>query len=103
MNEAASPLSNIELLLHDARGIFIPSDFIEGFDTNAWNIDPSDAADCSDPNGEYYWDAWENILNNARYTASDGRVYSLHQDGNLWAVCYDSMTDKEKQDFFGNE
>lgn len=103
MDTNKKTLSNIELLLSAARGIYIPRDFIEGFNINDWNIDPSDAADCIDPHGEDYWEAWENILNNARYTASDGRVYSLYQDGDLWAVCYDSMTDKEKLDFFGNE
>ena len=103
MKTTARKQSNIELMLSAARGIYIPRDFIETVDIDAWNIDTWAAGQCSDPNGDFYWDAWNSILNNARYTAADGRVYSLYQDGDLWAVCYDSMTDKEKQDFFGDE
>ena len=103
MKTTTKPPSNIELLLSSDRGIYIPRAFIEGFNPIEWGIKQDDIKDCSDPSNEYYWDAWENILNTARYTAADGRVYSLYQEGSLWAVCYDSMTDKERQDFFGNE
>ena len=103
MKHTTKPPSNIELLLSYARGRYIPRDFIEGFDTTEWNIGEDDIKNCSDPSNEYYWDAWRKICDTARYTAADGRVYSLYQDGNLWAVCYDSMTDKEIQDFFGKE
>ena len=31
-------LSNIEILLSDARGIFIPRDFFQGFDLEKWHL-----------------------------------------------------------------
>ena len=41
----------IEILLSDARGIYIPRDFVEGFDVTKWNLDPDSWAvqTCADP------------------------------------------------------
>jgi len=93
-------LDNVEILLSDARGIYIPRDFIQGFDLTKWyGISESDVEILQDPDNEFYWDAWKNILNNAEYKHSDGRVFTLHQDGDLWLICYDHMTDEEKSNF----
>lgn len=40
---------------------------------------------------EWYWEAWQNILNNYKWTEiiKNTRVeqtFSLHQDGDLWAI-----------------
>ena len=93
-------MQNISLLLSDARGIYIPRDFVEGFDLTKWQgITPEDAETLKNPDDEWYWEAWQNVLNSARYTHTDGRVFSLYQDGDLWAICYDKMTDEEKKNF----
>ena len=93
-------MDNINLLLSDARGIYIPRDFVQGFDLTKWQgISESDAETCADPDNEWYWDSWECILNNAKYIHDDGRVFTLWQEGDLWAICYDSMTDEEKKNF----
>lgn len=89
----------INLLLSDARGIYIPRDFVEEFDLSVWDgINQDDIADCRDPDNEFYWESWETIVNNAEYH-KDGHVWVLHHDGDLWAICYELMTDEEKSNF----
>ena len=93
-------LDNVEILLSDARGIYIPRDFVQGFDLSKWSgISESDIEILQNPENEWYWDAWESVLNNAKFIADDGRVFTLWQDGDLFAICYESMTDEEKHNF----
>lgn len=93
-------LDNVEILLSDARGIYIPRDFVQRFDLTRWSgITESDVEILQNPDNEFYWEAWESVLNNARFTADDGRVFSLCQDGDLFAICYEMMTDEEKHNF----
>lgn len=95
-----SVMQAIELLLSDARGVYIPRDFVEGFDLKKWGLDPDgwEVESLYDPENYSYWDAWDQILSNAEYH-KDGHVWRLHQDGDLWAVCYELMTDEEKTNF----
>lgn len=44
-----SKLSNIEILLSDARGIYIPRDFFQGFDLEKWHLKAEDLTDLNDP------------------------------------------------------
>ena len=93
-------LENVEILLSDARGIYIPRDFVQGFDLSKLSgISESDIEILQNPENDFYWDAWESVLNSAKFTADDGRVFTLCQDGDLFAICYESMTDEEKQNF----
>lgn len=94
---------NVILLLSDARGIYIPRDFAQdfNFDEDGWQgVSAEDRDTLSDPNNDWYWDTWDTVLNNAHYTdKASGKVYHLHHDGDLWAFCFDSMTDEEKRNF----
>ena len=92
-------MNAIEILLSDARGIYIPRDFVTDFDLKAWGISghPDDIAACSDPENEWYWEAWASILDSASFVATNGDVYTLYQDGDLLAVCYERMTEEEKE------
>ena len=92
--------SAVVILLSDARGIYIPRDFVQSSNMKEWHIDERDADVCSDPENEWYWDSWESILNNAFFIDKDGNKYRLWQDGDLWAYCYDLMTDTEQQNLF---
>ena len=87
--------SNIEVLLSDARGIYIPRDFYQDFDLDKWHLNAEDLTSLADPENESYWDVWEQVLNTA-YFEIDGKKYELYQDGDLLAICYDSLTDEEK-------
>jgi hypothetical protein len=56
----------------------------------------------ADPDNEWYWDTWDTVLNNARIVDGD-YTYYLHQDGDLWLVCYELLTEDEKLNFFGDD
>lgn len=95
-------MSGINLLLSDARGIYIPRDFYKSFDLNGWNINSGEVngiEDLSNPENTYYWDTWDMVLTNAFFIDKDGNKWTLHQDGDLWAICYELMTDEEKHNF----
>jgi len=93
-------MKNIQLLLSDARGIFIPRDFTQTCKIDKFTgISEDDIKECSDPDNEGYWDAWTKILDNAKYTHDDGRVFTLHQDGDLWLICVDKLTPEERKNF----
>jgi len=87
-------LENALLLLSDARGIYIPRDFAEGFNMEDWHVSAEDAAILlAGPDHEWYWEAWESVLNNATLTTktatkhyAPGTVFTLYQDGDLWAI-----------------
>ncbi len=97
------------LILSDARGMYIPRDFLTDYLGNiaedhctAWGLttDNSDWwQDAVSPCSEHYWDCWDWILDNAQYTTPDGDIYRLYQEGDLWGICYEKMTDEEKKNF----
>lgn len=89
------------LLLSDNRGTYIPRDFVTEFDLSRFDgIKAGDAMICANPDHEHYWDAWQAILDEATFTHG-GHVYRLHQDGDLWAICSELMTNEEYSQFFG--
>lgn len=102
----------IVLLLSDARGIYIPRDFLTD-DQNeiawdhceAWGLNKSNKdwwIEATNPDDQYYWEAWDWVLAHAKYTDKDGSVYQLWQDGDLFGLCDDKMTDEERSRFFGD-
>lgn len=93
-------MENIQFLLSDAHGQYIPKKFVTDFDLSKFSsIDQDDVEICKDPDHEQYWDAWYDICTKAKYTHKDGRVFTLHQDGDLWLICYDKMTPEEHKNF----
>ena len=93
----------VNILLSDARGVYIPRDFVTTFTPAVWGLDPKSWAveTCkAGPDAEGYWDAWVEILERAKYrSVLNGHTYSLYQDGDLWAICEEQMSDEEKQNF----
>jgi len=92
-------MSGIQLLLSDARGIYIPANFVECFDIDKWHTDSKYVSRLSSPNEEFYWDNWDHVLNNAYFIDDKGNKWHLWQDGDLWAICLELMTDEEKANF----
>ena len=89
----------LELLLNDARGIYLPRDFIECYDTKLWHVKPRHAKQLRrGPDYEFYWEIWEHVLNFAFFIDTDGKTWRLYQDGNLFAVC-DDITDEQWETF----
>ena len=80
------------LWLSDARGVYIPRDFASSFanrDHDVIGVLEDDwiilEAGPDGPTG-LYWDAWEDVLNNAVVTDTRGVRYRLRQDGDLWLI-----------------
>lgn len=94
--------NGIELLLTDARGIYIPRDFAMYFEDMDHVSDEDMEILKAGPDHEQYWDAWDAVLQNASNVVN-GKVWRLYQDGDLFAYCEELMTDEEYQNFFGFE
>lgn len=95
----------IVLILSDARGIYIPRDFVCDDDNEVaiehckvWGIKLNDAAILQNPDNKGYWDTWNDVLNYAKFSNGDD-VYRLMQDGDLWGYCIEKMTNEEKRNF----
>lgn len=97
-------MNPIEIFCDSASGIYIPQRFAREHNREVWrNIDPEDLEILeAGPEHESYWDAWEQILINAEATI-DGATYELWQDGDLFIICNERLTDEEYAEFFGVE
>ena len=85
MTKETEPL----LYLDGSRGIYIPQDFaletkrecIEGVDDEALAILKEG------PEHDFYWEAWDEVLDNAVLTDPVSKQhFTLHQDDDLWLV-----------------
>jgi hypothetical protein len=92
--------SAVILLFDSARGVYIPRDFANEIKRECvTGIDAETFATLeAGPDHESYWDAWSDVLDRATLTIG-GSEYTLQQDGDLWALCVERMTDEEKQNF----
>ena len=97
-------LQAINLLLSDCRGVKIPQDFYNNFDLEKWHIKKSYFLNnLNNYLSENYWNAWEGVLNSAYYLDDNGNKFVLYQDGDLFGICYEIMTDSERLEFFGED
>lgn len=97
--------NSVEILLSDARGVFIPANFLECFDVAKWGLNDENRKHwqgCENVDNEWYWDSWQWILDNAKHTDKDGHLWRLWQDGDLFAYCEEIMAESVKQNFFGD-
>lgn len=100
-------MNAITLILSDARGVYIPRDFVTDqfgdiaqAHCAAWGIEPEDAEIlAAGPDNEFYWDTWDDVLDYAEFTDENGNKYQLYQDGNLWGICHARMNMEERQNF----
>jgi hypothetical protein len=89
----------IELLLSDARGIYIPRDFVQCFDSKAWHLKSEDIrALLKSPDSHYYWDVWDHVLSFAYFVDDKDRTWRLYQEGDLFAIC-DDISDEQWEAF----
>ena len=98
----------IMLWLSDARGQYIPRDFAQSFADRAksvtgvsdedWAILEAGPDSCSN---ESYWDAWDDVCNNAVVTNAHGNKYTIWQndDYDCWLVPIDMEWNDETDCF----
>lgn len=78
----------VELMCDSHHGIFIPQIMIERLVEAGWNgFSCGEIADLKEgpDDNEWYWQAWENVLNNAYLHDENGIEWRLHHDGDLFA------------------
>ena len=94
-------MPRVILWLTDARGIYIPRDFASSFDDRDQRVSGVTAEDWetldAGPDHQYYWETWDDVLNNAVVTDLEGNRYFLNQDGDLWLVPVGFVWDDEDQ------
>jgi hypothetical protein len=98
-------MNAIELLLSDRHGIYIPQLFVNGWladddgDGEVRGVSDWAREQCAaGPDSEHYWEAWDDILRRFEFRHR-GDSFTLNQDGDLWLMCYERMTDEEKHNF----
>ena len=77
------------LFLSDVRGIYIPRDFAQEIARDTLAGVSAEDLDylAAGPDGEHYWDVWNDVCDHAVITdPTDGTAYSLVQDGDCWLV-----------------
>jgi hypothetical protein len=79
-----------------ARGIYIPQYFATTIQRDAVSGVTTEDLDllAGNPDQEWYWETWANVLDNAIVTDRiTDTVYRLHQDGDLWLIPDDMVWD----------
>lgn len=88
--------ANVTIELSDAHGQYIPQIFREHFPQA--NIETDDWDAIADPDGDWYWEGWINVLDNYE---SNGRI--LHQSGDLFSIdknALDKLSDEQSEQFW---
>jgi hypothetical protein len=92
--------TNSSLLILDAHGIYIPKLFVENYAAK-YLINKEelleDLAELGNPENENYWNAWENVIDEAILKDDEGRICNLWQDGDLWAIPIDEFNEIPEQ------
>lgn len=94
--------NSIEILCDSAHGQYIPQIMTTLLHGAGWQhiTDENVAIANAGPDHEWYWENWNNILTNATFTdPNTGDEWSLHQDGDLFAVCVARMSPEENEAF----
>ena len=88
----------VELLLDESRGIYIPRDFTKCFNLEDWGFTEDEIKeiehDLSSPDNELYWETWDRVLLDARCYSREGKIWYLYQDGDLFAYTLKESTNE---------
>lgn len=92
----------VVLFVDGAYGVYVPETFAVMIAPSEWDgISQEDLLTLQLREfGDDYWDTWDTVLENATYTDTDGNVFRLHQDGDLWAYCIERMSLEEQRNMF---
>jgi len=93
--EQAYENGQIQLLISDASGIYIPQEFARSYVVQEASLDGDMEICAAGPDEEYYWESWENILNHGTIMGTSGKAWTLMQDGDLWAIVEGAEIDLE--------
>jgi hypothetical protein len=89
-----NPDTDSQLIFSDSHGIYIPKLWADEIgdeeEAEAYSVSWEDVLICqAGPDHELYWESWDAILRDAQWSERDGDEWTLHQNGDLWAVKLD--------------
>lgn len=79
----------MDCIIDNHHGVYIPQIFAQRYRDSIENIEQvvEDVIILEQgPEHEEYWQAWENVLDNAILKGTDGKEYRLYQDSDLFIV-----------------
>jgi hypothetical protein len=87
------PKPEMTLILSDARGMYLPRDFtntvarerVTGVTDEDWATLAA-GPENTDYDHRDYWDAWQEVEQNARVTDDNGNTYFIWNDSDCWLV-----------------
>ena len=86
----------MELLCDSHHGQFIPQIMARRLFDAGWSgIDLDDVIELEAGPDEidWYWDTWNDVLNDAQFTDENGVIWYLYHDGDLFAVTASDLED----------
>lgn len=99
MNKSVKKEPAVILFCDGSSGNYIPQRFAEEINTQYLSgVSQDDLNELANPDNEYYWETWDKVCDNA-VVSFNGDEYRLHQSDALWLLCYDRMSDQEKENF----
>ena len=79
-------MSDTRLLISDSMGQYIPITFVKNFEMKDWRVNQERVDEIlKGPDNDFYWEVWSEVLDRAEFKDSDGHVWGLYQDGDLFA------------------
>ena len=92
-------MQNVECIIDGHHGVFVPTVFAQTVNRAILSGVSAETLDYlakeESTEDDWFWDEWDSVLNNARIT-HNGKIYHLHQDGDLFAIDWDNLTSEEK-------
>ena len=79
----------MELLCDSHHGVYIPQIMARRLYNAGWSgitLDDVFQLEIDPYEGEWYWETWEGVLNNAQFKDENGTIWYLHHDGDLFAA-----------------
>lgn len=92
------------LMVNDHHGVYVPQIFAQQYALLDWGVTPEQVGTLllGPDDNEPYWETWEEVLSTAKLTL-EGKVYTLTQDGDLWAICPQVVSNEEYAAEFNGE
>ena len=93
-------MQNVECIIDSRHGVFVPMLFARTVNRALVSGVSSETLDYlakeESLEDDWFWEEWDSVLNNARIT-HNGKIYHLHQDGDLFAIAWDKLTEDESE------
>lgn len=92
-------MSGVEIIVSSHHGQYVPQVF--ALEYQNWKNISNEDMDIlvQGPDHEWYYETWFNVMNEASFTDTNGNKWVLYEDGDLFAICEELMTEQEKQNF----